>query len=715
MNISARVLLASAVGIASLVALVAADVVLAAPSGWLAVDGNIRFNTLSGANVDWANSGVGPPTYVCPVGAVNLPGPGGLFNCGRLAAGSAPPIAPTLTPAAASDPSIITADFISDAITSDTTACGPGDPTLISGGSKNGDAITSYTANSGSILAKDDLSNVYAVSHTRADTGHPELYFAAERLDNNGDSHMDFEFMQAQIGLSTPCGGTFIGHRTEGDLLVAVDFTGGGTTAGASVYQWHCLADPSPQPADGTVCDPVGTTPPQHYEQILAPTFLTFTVNAIDVPCGGWVCRDKTGTTATVTAHDFLEGGIDLAGIPFGGCFNSFLPHTRTAQSFTSALKDFAGPVGLRSCRDPAITTTSAPGQVTAAPGAAATDSIVVGNGGAGPIPTGSVTFFLCGPGQTTAGGCPAGGTQVGSPKTLSAGTATSDPTGANSAPGTYCWRTVYAPDSGSTGIFAAATHTNVTSECFGIAATPGLPNTGVPAAAGVPALPWGGFILLLALPLAVIMRRTRAGAVLGIALVAAAVVPDASVPTSRSAPMIGIAQGSTIHRVAAIGTPESSIDLVTAGTIKAHPGWRLVIPSIGVDALIERVGLDEQGAVGAPSRLDGVGWYGRGALPGQPGNAVLDGHLGLPWAPAVFGRLGQLRPGDTFDIVWPDGHQLHFRVTSSVRVSADAPAPPGLFARSGPSRVSLITCAGVWIQGKTTYSERLIVTATAA
>ena len=85
---------------------------------------------------------------------------------------------------------------------------------------------------------------------------------------NNGDSHMDFEFLQSALGRTAACGGGFTGHRTEGDLLVAVDFTNGGALAGFSVWQWHCAAEPGPQPADGTVCDPNGG--PEHYEQNLA-------------------------------------------------------------------------------------------------------------------------------------------------------------------------------------------------------------------------------------------------------------------------------------------------------------------------------------------------------------------------------------------------------------------------------------------------------------
>jgi len=51
------------------------------------------------------------------------------------------------------------------------------------------------------------------------------------------------------------------------------------------------------------------------------------------------------------------------------------------------------------------------------------------------------------------------------------------------------------------------------------------------------------------------------------------------------------------------------------------------------------------------------------------------------------------------------------FRVTSAETVDANA-HPAGLFARSGPARLSLITCAGEWENALATYSQRLIVTA---
>jgi hypothetical protein len=457
--------------------------VLAAPSTWLNLDGNERYAAPPGS-YDWANSG--PAGAACSNGGVNVAGSGGLFNCGVPGAGSAPPTAPQLTPAAAADASIISAVFIADPISSDTNpGCTGGDPTTFPGGHKNGDDLSTpgslpYVA--GSNPPKTDIGDVFAVSHSTPTR--PEMFFGSERLVNNGDSHVDFEFLQSVLTrtATTSCSGQINGHRTEGDLLIAADFTNGGSLAGFSVDQWHCNAEPGPQPADGTVCDPLGNSPVPHYEDVTAAAAaaITFLVNAADIPCGGWICRDQsTGNSTTVAANDLLEGGVNLGQLPFNGCFHTFLPHTRTAQQFTATLADFTGPVPFDTCRPPAIASTSSPTGSTA-PGAVAHDTVSVTSPGAGPTPTGTVTFFLCSFPQATGAGC-AGGAQVGSGKALVAGSATSDPAPAATATGTYCWNAVYTPDTASLGIYDTASHTNATSECFSLA-TPKFPNTGLEA-----------------------------------------------------------------------------------------------------------------------------------------------------------------------------------------------------------------------------------------
>ena len=446
----------------------------AAPSSWLALDGNVRFTAPGGVTFDWANSGAGSPVPACPPGAVNLTGSGGLFNCGTPSAGGgAPPGAPSLTTAAAADLSRISSTFNVDPLSSDTTSCGASsDPTTFTTSVKNGDDINGISFGPGNVPNKNDLGNVYAVSHATA--ARPEIFFGAERLSDNGDSHIDFEFQQTIIGVTPGCSGNFSGHRTEGDLLVAVDFTGGGGTASNSLYQWHCNAEPGPQPADGTVCDPGGAA---HYEQITVPSSVSFTINAAIVPCGGWICRDTGGVAAQLAANDFLEGGLDLTVLNFTGCFHTFLPHTRTAQSFSAALTDFAGPAPLATCRTPAMTTASSPTGFNLAPGVVASDHVTVQAPSGGATPQGTVAFFLCGPSQVTAGGCPAGNS-VGAVKTLVVGAATSDTTAATTALGTYCWRAAYTPTGASVGIFDTATHTDAVAECFAVG-VPGPPDAG--------------------------------------------------------------------------------------------------------------------------------------------------------------------------------------------------------------------------------------------
>lgn len=136
-----------------------------------------------------------------------------------------------------------------------------------------------------------------------------------------------------------------------------------------------------------------------------------------------------------------------------------------------------------------------------------------------------------------------------------------------------------------------------------------------------------------------------------------------------------------------------------------------LRVPAIGVRAAVEPVGRDGDGNMAAPSTPEGVGWYRYGPAPGDPGDAVIDGHLDWTNGPAVFWRLGQLRPGDAIYVDQPDGVTRMFQVDRLVAVPYDS-HPPGLFETAGSPRLSLITCAGSYDLVHNTYSQRLIVDA---
>jgi sortase (surface protein transpeptidase) len=155
--------------------------------------------------------------------------------------------------------------------------------------------------------------------------------------------------------------------------------------------------------------------------------------------------------------------------------------------------------------------------------------------------------------------------------------------------------------------------------------------------------------------------------------------------------------------------TPDDILQAALAIVAPSKPPTRLKIPAIGVDASVEPVGLDPQGRMAAPSRTDNVGWYNPGTVPGDAGNAVIDGHLDWTTGPAVFWRLGKLRPGDQVFVVHDDGSQARFIADATSMMPFDA-STDSLFTKSGPPTLTLITCAGTWDRQRGTYLQRLVV-----
>jgi hypothetical protein len=220
--------------------------------------------------------------------------------------------------------------------------------------------------------------------------------------------------------------------------------------------------------------------------------------------------------------------------------------------------------------------------------------------------------------------------------------------------------------------------------------------------------LAWG-----IVQPLQPRRRRARAAAFAGAALVLLALALAGAWWALRPAPT-GAHPHPTASAASQGGGPRvGSPDASPTGSTKT-PAVRLLIPAIGVDAPIEKVGVDAEGRMATPSRPDHVAWFAPGAAPGDAGNAVIDGHLDWTNGPAVFWHLDQLHPGDEVVVVRADGSRLRFLVGRSAQYPFDA-APPGLFTHVGPPGVALVTCSGDWDRARSTYLTRLVVFATLA
>ena len=137
----------------------------------------------------------------------------------------------------------------------------------------------------------------------------------------------------------------------------------------------------------------------------------------------------------------------------------------------------------------------------------------------------------------------------------------------------------------------------------------------------------------------------------------------------------------------------------------------RFAIPAIGVDAKIEARGLDSDRNLATAQDFNDVAWYDLGPRPGEPGNAIVNGHVSWWTGDAVFTHLSRLRAGDIIRVTRADGEVVSFKVTSTRVVDANAGIGT-LFAPSPNATLTLITCSGIWNPFSQSDTQRLLVSA---
>ncbi|MCM0678096.1 class F sortase, partial [Micromonospora phytophila] len=143
------------------------------------------------------------------------------------------------------------------------------------------------------------------------------------------------------------------------------------------------------------------------------------------------------------------------------------------------------------------------------------------------------------------------------------------------------------------------------------------------------------------------------------------------------------------------------------------QPPTRVRVARIGVDAPLTVLGLDTSGAVAAPVDFATAGWYGGGPAPGDPGPALIAGHLDSRHGPAVFARLGELRPGDRVQ-VWRGARPVSFRVTVTARVAKDHFPTAAVYGPTPGPQLRLVTCGGDFDRSSGHYRDNLVVFAVA-
>jgi hypothetical protein len=207
---------------------------------------------------------------------------------------------------------------------------------------------------------------------------------------------------------------------------------------------------------------------------------------------------------------------------------------------------------------------------------------------------------------------------------------------------------------------------------------------------AGLPAaLPW---TLGTAIALAAVSRRGRVLAVVATAVLAAA--PGAAF---GAAPVPA-------------QDPPARVTLAAATDRPGAVPVRLQVPSAGVDTALTGIDLDTAGALVPPSDNTLAGWYGAGPAPGDPGPAVLTGHVDSVGGPAVFFRLRDVAVGDPVLVGRADGTTVRFTVTRVARYAKGAFPAAAVYGPTPDPQLRLITCGGVFDRTAHSYQDNVVV-----
>jgi Sortase domain len=143
---------------------------------------------------------------------------------------------------------------------------------------------------------------------------------------------------------------------------------------------------------------------------------------------------------------------------------------------------------------------------------------------------------------------------------------------------------------------------------------------------------------------------------------------------------------------------PDSGIQgPVLAGSLPVS----ISIPAIGVTSKLMEVGLNPDGTIQVPPLNDPpltneAAWYKYSPTPGQPGPAIIEGHVdSASEGPSVFFRLGALKPGDLVNVTLADREVAVFKV-SAVRSYLKSQFPTStIYGFTDYASLRLITCGG--------------------
>jgi hypothetical protein len=214
-----------------------------------------------------------------------------------------------------------------------------------SGSNKDIDLISTWEYAASKVTPdKDNITNAYAKAYSVDHDGdgsdapgdtpnHLTIYFGADRFANNGDAALGFWFFRNNVGLGA--GKAFVGEHAIGDILVQVDFVGGGSSSEVQIFKWVGAGG-----SHGAL-DEIEFAASNGFAVCTADDFACAITNNA-AAASPWAYTPKSGSAGTFPSESFFEAGIDITALVGEVCFSSFMAETRSSHSETAELKDFA-------------------------------------------------------------------------------------------------------------------------------------------------------------------------------------------------------------------------------------------------------------------------------------------------------------------------------------------------------------------------------------
>ncbi|HEX2910472.1 MAG TPA: class F sortase [Chloroflexia bacterium] len=186
--------------------------------------------------------------------------------------------------------------------------------------------------------------------------------------------------------------------------------------------------------------------------------------------------------------------------------------------------------------------------------------------------------------------------------------------------------------------------------------------------------------------------------------------VPPTPTPANTPIPTPTPQPTSTVQADPTAGPTETPVP--TATPLPPLPGLvpaRVRIPSVGINAFVEQVGLDSKNRMDVPRNIWNVAWFKLGAKPGERGNAVIDGHVDGPYSAAVFWDLRKVQPGTKIYVQDASGQEKTFEVYDVQVYPYDQAPLDRIFGPSNDAQLNLITCTGTFDRKTENYDKRFV------